>query len=43
LHTGKAAYIGPAEKLPSKKENMEPLNPEPSPKAFSIDFLGTQA
>ena len=43
LHTGKAAYIGPAEKLPKRKEYMAPLKPELLPKFLSIAALGTQA
>lgn len=43
LHTGKAAYMGPAEKLPNKNENTAPFNPDSVPKLRSIAVLGTQA
>src|SRR5690554_4756544 len=43
LHTGNAAYIGPADILPSNIDIKEPFNPDLSPKYSIIIFLGTQA
>jgi hypothetical protein len=43
LHTGNAAYMGPAETLPRAREIKEPFNPDPSPNALTIISFGTQA